>query len=285
MVVKRKSDYKDLRSPGEIPEFNKAIDSFKGKGMLVLVHADFCGPCQNYKKTVWNDLVAHPNRKMGMAGIHYDQLANAPSPFSDANIKGYPSVLYVGHNGSVRKVSNFNDPETGLLTNAMPSADMRNKELMEKIITAEPEIVPSLLPSLENTTSTLAEPTTTEEPEFEPAATVERNKINAVDAVNSVNEVKATPVPLKKGSPPRVDNDMLDSQTETENMTKPFNPDEDVSDSKAGKGSAVGGTLYSDLLDAARHQSKEAKSGKKTKRSKRAKRTKTVRKGKRGGKN
>jgi hypothetical protein len=78
---------------------------------------------------------------------------------------------------------------------------------------------------------------------------------------------------------------MLDSQTETENMTKPFNPDEDVSDSKAGKGSAVGGTLYSDLLDAARHQSKEVKSGKKTKRSKRAKRTKTLRKGKRVGKN
>jgi hypothetical protein len=273
MVAKRKSDYKDLRSPSEIPEFNKAIDSFKGKGMLVLVHADFCGPCQNYKKTVWNDLVTNPNRKMGMLGIHHDQLANAPSPFSDANIKGYPSVLYVGHNGSVKKVSNFNDPETGSLTNAMPSADMRNKELMEKIITAEPEMVPNLIPSLEKVDTTSLEKSEeneitemSNEPDFDTVATAERNKVTRDDIMN---EITNTPVPSKRGTPPPLQNDLLDSQSEKENITTPFNPNEETSSEPTpGKGTAVGGTLYSALLDAARHKSRPAKSTRRNKKKK-----------------
>ena len=275
MVAKRKSDYKDLRSPSEIPEFNKAIDSFKGKGMLVLVHADFCGPCQNYKKTVWDDLIDHPNRKMGMAGIHYDQLANAPSPFAEANIKGYPSVLYVGHNGSVKKVSNFNDPETGSVTNAMPSAEMRNKELMEKIITAEPEVVENLIPSLEKveTTSTLA---ILEEPDFDTVANAERNKVTQDDIMN---EIKNTLPPSKRGTPPLLQNDVLDSQSEKDNMTTPFNPNEETSsEPTAGKGTAVGGTLYSTLLHAARHTSRRAKSRRSSKKKK------TVRRRGRAGK-
>jgi hypothetical protein len=32
--------------------FNKLIKSFEKKGIYILVHADFCGPCQNYKQTV-----------------------------------------------------------------------------------------------------------------------------------------------------------------------------------------------------------------------------------------
>jgi hypothetical protein len=87
------------------------------------------------------------NRKAGVAAIHYDQLEN--SPFSNASIKGYPSVLYVTQKGTVKNVSKFND-ETGT-TNAMPSDVMHNKELMETLVNSEPKQVQKLVPSMETT--------------------------------------------------------------------------------------------------------------------------------------
>ena len=189
MPGKKGTDYVDLRSPSDLPMFNKLIDKFSKKGIYILVHADFCGPCQHYKKTIWNDLVAKKDRTAGMAAIHHDQLEN--SPFANANIKGYPSVIYVTRNGTIKKVSNFNDSETGSVTNAMPSSDMRNKELMEKLVNSTPEEVQKAVPSMEKiltsevqedeeeSSSDEGESLSDEEPEFSPEATSIRNNTNA----------------------------------------------------------------------------------------------------------
>ena len=262
MPVKKENKYVDLRSPSDLPMFNKLIKSFEKKGIYILVHADYCGPCQNYKQTVWNDLVENQNRKAGMAGIHYDQFDT--SPFSHAKIQGYPSVLYVSSNGSVKQVSNFNDSQSGSVTNAMPVNDMRNKELMEKLVNAEPSEVPTLLPSMEKSNNVIQEE---EEPKFDKETAILRNKVNSDDAIKEANNQSA----LKRGneaSPPKMDKDLiLDSQKASTSPLENFDPSVSGNNTpKQGKGSVTGGSLYSSLLNAARRKAhKTNKSSKSSK--------------------
>ena len=268
-----KANYIDLRNPSQLLNFNKLLKTFKKNGTFILVHADFCGPCQQYKKTVWNDLVAKKGRKVGLAGIHYDQLEN--SPFSGANIKGYPSVIYVTQNGTVKKVSNFNDSETGTQTNAMPSDTMRNKELMEKLVNSEPHEIQAAIPSMEKEAvdnveavsssdeSSSEESSSDEEPSFSAEATAVRDNVTAESALKTVNNLEK---PLsKKGTPPKVNDDIiLDSATENKSNASPVinfdprAPNEAVP--AKGKGSAVGGgALYKSLVVNARRRAKTNK--------------------------
>lgn len=267
-----KTDYIDLRKPSQLLNFNKLLKTFKKNGTFILVHADFCGPCQEYKKTVWNDLVAKKSRKVGLAAIHYDQLEN--SPFSGANIKGYPSVIYVTQNGTVKRVSNFNDSETGAQTNAMPSDTMRNKELMEKLINSEPHEIQAAIPSMEKEVvnnleevsssdeSSSDESSSDDEPTLSTEATAIRNNVSAESALKTVNNLEK---PLsKKGTPPKTNDDIiLDSVTENKLNASPvinFDPRaSNVTVPSKGKGAAVGGALYKSLLVNARRRAKTNK--------------------------
>lgn len=237
-----KKGYMDLRSSADLPKFNKLIDSAAKKGIFILVHADFCGPCQNYKKEIWNDLVEKKDRKAELAAIHYDQLEN--SPFSDAKIKGYPSVLYVSKNGSVKRVTNFNDSDG--MTNAMPSADMRNKELMNKLVNAEPKEINKILPNIVEEPVESDSDSSSDEPEFDAETTALRNSMSAEKAVENIKNRKST---KDKGSPPKVNTDVLDSQEESPVMD--FNPNETENTPKT-----KGGSLYSALLNVARQKAR-----------------------------
>jgi hypothetical protein len=224
---------------------------------------------------VWNDLVENQNRKAGMAGIHYDQFDK--SPFSHAKIKGYPSVLYVSSNGSVKQVSNFNDSQSGSVTNAMPASDMRNKELMEKLVNAEPSEVPTLLPSMEKSNNVIEEE---EEPEFDEETTILRNKVNSDDAIKEakLNESKNNGV--NEASPPKMDKDLiLDSQKASNSTSSPLlNFDPSVSGNntpKQGKGSVTGGSLYSSLLNAARRKAHKTNKASKSSKGKSKKKRRT----------
>jgi thiol-disulfide isomerase/thioredoxin len=277
-----KTDYIDLRNPSQLVNFNKMLKAAAKKGIFILVHADYCGPCQEYKKTVWNDLVAQKGRKAGMAGIHYDQLEN--SPFAGVNIKGFPSVIYVTQNGTVKKVSNFNDSQTGTQTNAMPSDTMRNKELMEKLVNSGPNEVQNNVPSMEklsvneveNESSDEGESESDEEPEFAPEATALRNNVTAANSVETINKPEK-PV-SKKGTPPKTNDDViLDSVAENKLEGSPvlnFSPNAPNNTvPEKGKGSAVGGALYSALLASARRRrttyKKRSSKNKKMKRTRR----------------
>jgi len=109
-----------VRSPDEIPDLENAIKV--GPVTLVLVHADWCGPCQGYKP-IWKELEQSPGRTANMAMIHHDMVEKSPT-LKNAKIPGYPSVLKVFSNGHIEEYKG----EQNKKTNAMPN--IRDKELM-----------------------------------------------------------------------------------------------------------------------------------------------------------
>jgi len=94
---------------------------------VVLVYADWCGHCKTYKQDVWKKLLATGNKRVGMAALNEKALAD--SPFKNAKINGYPSVLISGPDG---KPAEFRDESTGEPTNAMPNA--RDVGMMKGLI-------------------------------------------------------------------------------------------------------------------------------------------------------
>ncbi len=126
-MAKGKKKSVDVRSKKDIPEFEKILS--KGPITIVLIYADWCGHCTNFKKDIWQNLETMPNKKVNLASVHYDQLENTSQ--RDAKINGYPSLLVIGND---KKPASFN--ENGEVTNALP--DSRNKEMLEKMVTTEP---------------------------------------------------------------------------------------------------------------------------------------------------
>jgi thiol-disulfide isomerase/thioredoxin len=104
-----------VRSPEEIEDLERTISV--GPVTLILVHADWCGPCQAYKP-IWSELEATPGRKANMAMVHHDMVENSPT-IKNANIPGYPSVLKVYPNGKIEQYKG---------TNSMPN--IRDKPAM-----------------------------------------------------------------------------------------------------------------------------------------------------------
>jgi thiol-disulfide isomerase/thioredoxin len=109
-----------VRSPEEIPNLEKAIKI--GPVTFVLVHADWCGPCQGYKP-IWKELEQSPGRQANTAMIHHDMVEKSPT-LRNAKIPGYPSVLKVFSNGHIEEYKG----EQNKKTNAMPN--IRDKEAM-----------------------------------------------------------------------------------------------------------------------------------------------------------
>ena len=132
-MVKQKKpvDVLDVRSPNDVPAFEDMIQA--GPITVVLVYADWCGHCVNYKKNVWKNLTAMGNRKVNLASVHFDQLANTSQ--KDAKIEGYPSVLIVGND---KKAADFKK-EDGQKTNALPNAN--NLEAMKTLVSADAKTI------------------------------------------------------------------------------------------------------------------------------------------------
>jgi len=109
----------DVRSSNDVPAFENMLS--KGPMAVVLVYADWCGHCTNYKKNVWSPLKSMKNRTVNMASVHYDQLEN--TSLKNSKIDGYPSLLLVGQD---KKPATFGS------TNAMPNANDMNT--MKKVV-------------------------------------------------------------------------------------------------------------------------------------------------------
>lgn len=102
----------DVRSKQDVGAF----ESLLGRGPLtiVLIYADWCGHCQTFKESMWNEVSAMPNKKLNTAAVHYDMVDN--TSLKDAKIEGYPSLLLVGTNKQPASVQ-----ENGKETNALPT--------------------------------------------------------------------------------------------------------------------------------------------------------------------
>jgi thiol-disulfide isomerase/thioredoxin len=120
----------DVRSKNEIP----AIESLfsKGPSTYVLIYADWCPHCVEYKPT-WMNLANMPGRNVNMACVHYNMQETIPQ-IKDAKINGYPSVIKVLPSG---KVEEYTDNENGETTNVIPT-NIRDIESMKKEISNAP---------------------------------------------------------------------------------------------------------------------------------------------------
>ena len=115
----------DVKSSDAVPAFEEMLT--KGPMAVVLVYADWCGHCDNYKKNVWSPLKSVKNRTVNMATLREDVIQN--TSLKNAKIDGYPSVLVVGKD---KKPAVFNS-NSGV-TNAMPESN--DVSTMKSLITS-----------------------------------------------------------------------------------------------------------------------------------------------------
>jgi len=117
-----------VRSPDQVEQLENLVLS--GPVTFILVHADWCGPCQRYKPQ-WKELADIPGRKTNVAMIHHDMVENSPM-LKNAKIPGYPSVLKVFPNGHIETYKGDDNKPT----NGMPN--IRDSEIMKKELLSMP---------------------------------------------------------------------------------------------------------------------------------------------------
>ncbi len=257
----------DVRKPADVKDLLATIKSHPLT--IVLIHADYCGHCQTYKKDIWEPLqekaaAAPAAAKNGLASIHYDQLEN--TPFASAKIKGYPSVIVVGK----KDMAEFKDEEKPEeVTNAMPMSKARDSAAMEKLLETEPSELPTAIPEVsknvdvgEAVSEATSEAATSDAAEDEPSPPLDteaesaREKASASirrSLLSKTNGANSSSKPIQSIVPDEA-RDVLNSQLK-ESVVTNYNSAKSKKEKtkvKASEADMVGGSLYSSLLAATR---------------------------------
>lgn len=256
----------DVRSPADRKALKDVIEQHPIT--IILVHADWCGHCKDYKQNVWSKLEELPEKKNGLAAIHHDQLEG--TEFADAKLKGFPSVIVVGK----KKMAEFED-EDGV-TNAIPTDQANNLEKMQTIVSsAEPSTLTGTLKNMKTNVDGASKER--ESPELSQEAEASR-ELKGYTNVKSRNGAKSVPT-LAIPDPTK---DTLDTQGPVDSQVTEF----EANKQKQAGGS---GSLYESLLAATRAAApaaalvatavalKRRSRSRKTKRSKRRRSNRTAR--------
>jgi thiol-disulfide isomerase/thioredoxin len=135
----------DVSSSDAVPAFENMLT--KGPMAVVLVYADWCGHCDQYKKNVWSPLKSTKNRTVNMVSLRDDMVPN--TSLKNAKIDGYPSILVVGKD---KKPAVFKS--TSGVTNALPEGN--DVSTMRSLITAP---VPNEVTAVNASTNAASVPT------------------------------------------------------------------------------------------------------------------------------
>ena len=114
----------------------------EGPLTFVLVYADWCGHCQNYKPS-WKELEKTPGRTANIVSVREDMLPKIPS-IANAKIQGYPSVIKVTPTGDIEEYKVPGSKET---TNAVPF--MRDMSEMKEQLSLPPPPADSGAPGVQ----------------------------------------------------------------------------------------------------------------------------------------
>ena len=74
----------------------------KGPMAMVLVYADWCGACTQFKDRVWNSSTLSKTKNVNTAAVHYDMLEK--TSLKNTPVKGYPSMFLVGTDKEAKEV-------------------------------------------------------------------------------------------------------------------------------------------------------------------------------------
>ncbi len=230
----------DVRKPSD----KKALEDILKKHpiTIILIHADWCGHCQRYKDAVWNGLQDLPSKKNGLAAIHHDQLES--TPFANAEIRGYPSVIIVGK----KQMAEFEDEEGP--THAIPMEQANDAEVMKNLVlSAEPSTLTGTFKNMKKNVDEGAveedENTLEEAPESaELSKEARESRKAALVSGKKSNATRNSNTPLMVPDPTK---DTLDTQEPSAQTSMEFEKDAEGESKKA-----VGGSLYNSLLSASK---------------------------------
>ena len=199
------SNVLDVTEPSQFPLLK---DFFKKNDVtLLLIWADYCGPCTRYKANVWSKLKSIENKKAGVASIHYDQVEN--SPVAGAKYRGYPSVIRVRNDGTMDE---FNDEDTKESTNAMSSDEANHLESMSAIVKGEKSAAAeAAAEAAEAEEDTLEDVQNTPTPPFTASGNKLRDTVTSDEVVNNrsmnVNGTANANAAAANALPPNTDDD------------------------------------------------------------------------------
>ena len=108
----------DIRGESQLAELEKRIKA--GPLTLVLVYADWCGHCTEFKPTM-GQLESCPGRTIQTARVRDDMFPK--SSLANTKIEGYPTLMLVKKNGEATSFKN----SSGEITNAIPDHTDVNK--------------------------------------------------------------------------------------------------------------------------------------------------------------
>lgn len=259
---KSKNEVINVNSAKDLPKF---LDLFKndGKGgttmIILFVSMDGCGHCETMDSDIWSKLKSVPNKKVTLAKMAHDQVANVPA-LSNVPLEGYPSVLLLGKD---MKPAAFKD-SNGNSTYSIPEA--RNLSTMKNIVTQEPtESNLSAIPNMETPPNVGTFKTTPYENESESSSSSEsdgeNNNMNTlslnedVEANRTKNSVKVNKIigktrsgmgsKMNTVSPPNVGEDVIRLNSQEPNVSSSM---EFTGNNKRKADNPVGGSLYRDLI-------------------------------------